>query len=334
MLANVLGKTVDSLLSESSEHSETLIAIDGGGTKTEFCLVDKSGVVKSRIVLGGTNPNAYGLDTTLSTLYAGIERLRLTSPKIDAIYAGIAGCGLKANQEQVLKELARRYPDIKCKVDSDIPSIIYSTDKHEDCIAVIMGTGSVVCAAKGGILHRIGGYGYLFDGGYCGFTLGREAIVAALKDEDGTGEQTLITTMVQKQLGGKTKEMLTALYSESKDFIAGFAKIVFEAYDKDDSVAMQIVNNAISYTLEEICAAKARFNTSSNVILAGGLTSRRDIFEENAKKCHLSFTYPTLPPIYGAAVCASRFVGEVPNGFYERFKESYENLIEKDGKRQ
>ena len=111
MLANVLGKNVDSLLSESSDDTETFIAIDGGGTKTEFCLVDKSGVVKSRLVLGATNPNAYGIDTTLSTLFAGIDRLKLTSTKIDAVYAGIAGCGLRVNQEQVQKQYPARLPE-------------------------------------------------------------------------------------------------------------------------------------------------------------------------------------------------------------------------------
>lgn len=325
-LARELGVSVDALLSSVSTDTLPLIAIDGGGTKTEFCLVERGGTVKERVVLGGTNPNAYGIDAAISTLFAGIDRLKLSAPKISAIYAGIAGCGLEANRERVLKELSSRYADTRCKVDSDIPNIIYSTDKYDDCIAVIMGTGSVVCASKDNGFYRIGGYGYLFDNGYCGYTLGREAVIAALRDEDKTAEATLLTGMLQKQLGGKVKDKLTSLYVGTNSLIAGFSKAVFEAYDMGDKVAVKIVSDAINLTLTEISAARQRYGTSNNIVVAGGLASRRDILEENIPDCEFNFIYPALPPVYGAAVCAALLDGKLCSDFQESFKKSYEEL--------
>lgn len=326
LLSGVLGKTLDALLLDEDSSGAPFIAIDGGGTKTEFCLVERGGTVKERVVLGGTNPNAYGIDAAISTLFAGIDRLKLSAPKISAIYAGIAGCGLEANRERVLKELSSRYADTRCKVDSDIPNIIYSTDKYDDCIAVIMGTGSVVCASKDNAFYRIGGYGYLFDNGYCGYTLGREAVIAALRDEDKTAEATLLTGMLQKQFGGKAKDKLTSLYVGTNSLIAGFSKAVFEAYDMGDKVAAKIVSDAINLTLTEIRAARQRYGTSNNIVVAGGLASRRDILKENIPDCEFNFIYPALPPVYGAAVCAALLDGKLCSDFQESFKKSYEEL--------
>ena len=330
-LARELGVSVDALLSSVGTDTLPLIAIDGGGTKTEFCLFEKDGRVIERVVLGGTNPNAYGIETALSTLFAGIDRLRLVSSHIGAIYAGIAGCGLKENKQHILKELSKRYSDTVCMVDGDVPSIIYSTERYNDCIAVIMGTGSVVCASKDGGVERFGGYGYLFDEGYSGYTLGRGALIAALCDEDGVGEKTAMTAMIREILGGTVHEKLNTLYTSDKDRIATFSRVVFDAYDKNDSVARKIIRDALNITLSQIRAAQNKHNTSGHLVLAGGLTARRDILEENIGKCEFELFYPTLPPIYGAAVCASRALGELEEGFYTKFKESYVN-IKKEGK--
>ena len=324
LLANALGVSIDALLGRAEQDSERLlISIDGGGTKTEFCLFKECGEVIASRVLEGSNPNTYGIERACDTLRRGVDELLSLAPGVCAVYAGIAGCGLEANKRSIYAFLRRRYHGIEITVDGDIPSIIYSTKMHNDCIAVIMGTGSVVCASKDGKLERIGGYGYLFDDGYSGYTLGRDAVKAALCDEDGIGERTLITDMLREEFSGSTHEMLNTLYSSDKDRIAGFSGIVFSAYDKNDTVARKIISDAIGVTLSQIRAAQSKHKTSGHLVLAGGLTARRDILEENIGKCEFDLFYPTLPPIYGAAVCAVSMLGDVTDGFSDRFKDSY-----------
>ena len=65
-LCEALGVSADRLLGgEPSAHGRVMIGIDGGGTKTEFCLFDENGCVLAREKLGGTNPN------TLALIYCG-----------------------------------------------------------------------------------------------------------------------------------------------------------------------------------------------------------------------------------------------------------------------
>lgn len=60
-------------------------------------------------------------------------------------------------------------------------------------MVVIMGTGSVVFVQKDGVLHRIGGLGYLFDEGGNGYSLGRDVLRAVMAAEDGSGNPTALS---------------------------------------------------------------------------------------------------------------------------------------------
>ena len=53
-----------------------LIAVDGGGTKTEFILTDTKGNVLSRSVYAGTNLNSVSYEDALLTLTRGTKDAR------------------------------------------------------------------------------------------------------------------------------------------------------------------------------------------------------------------------------------------------------------------
>ena len=81
LLAEALCVTPYTLLGVATrESSGAMIAIDGGGTKTEFCLFNTSGEVLDRLVLGATNPNIVGLGVALSVLKTGIDALLVREP--------------------------------------------------------------------------------------------------------------------------------------------------------------------------------------------------------------------------------------------------------------
>ncbi len=104
LLAEVLRTNVDRLLgNEKQRHEKLMIGIDGGGTKTEFCLFDERGHVLAHERLGCTNPNVCGIDGALSTLKKGIDALMAQEGSICAIFAGIAGCGVESNHRAVEK---------------------------------------------------------------------------------------------------------------------------------------------------------------------------------------------------------------------------------------
>ena len=166
-LAQFFSISLEELLGVSSapKRCKAMIAIYGGGTKTEFILFDDKGRVIKRKISGGSNMNSLGSQTAFSVIKSGIEDLLLESCDVSAIYAGISGCGLEDNRKKLLMFLKKNFSDIKIDVRSDLTNVMCSSMDCSKMISVICGTGSIVCAKTLTAVHNIGGWGYALDSG-------------------------------------------------------------------------------------------------------------------------------------------------------------------------
>ena len=137
-----------------------------------------------------------------------------------------------------------------------------------------MGTGSVAFAVRDGVAHRIGGLGYLFDNGGNGYSLGRDAIRAAICAEDGSGEETLLCEMVKKKINAETAlGALTDFYSLGKRGIAEYAPLVFRAAKRGDRVAEEILCRNMKELATLIKTGRKLFDDEKiKVVFVGGLT--------------------------------------------------------------
>ena len=63
-----------------------------------------------------------------------------------------------------------------------------------------MGTGFIAYALNGKDRKRIAGWGQFFDEGGSGYTIGRDAITAALCAIDGSGMPTMLTSLFEQRL--------------------------------------------------------------------------------------------------------------------------------------
>ena len=326
-LAEVLGVGTDHLLYSAQEPlRHVMIGVDGGGTKTEFCAFDAAGHVLGRIRLGGTNPNVYGLETTIAVLKEGIDALTGQKNGPCAVFAGIAGCGVNSNRHAVLSALKKAYPGVRIEVRNDAYNVVYSTPYHEKCIMAIMGTGSVVFAKTEKEFIRLGGWGYLFDNGFSGYAIGREAIMAALGAEDGVGEPTLLLDMLKEELNGGIFQNVPVLYAKPKEEIAAYAKLVFRAYEKGDAVAGEILRARAEALRHQIKRASEMYDVGTRVILAGGLTRDREIVMSLLDTARFQYVIPTLPPIFGACSYCARMLGEPSEEFAANFEKEYTSL--------
>ena len=326
-LADVLGVGTDHLLySEQQPPRHLMLGIDGGGTKTEFCLFDREGHVQGRVRLGGSNPNVYGLENAISTLKEGIDALTGQKNGLYAIFAGVAGCGVESNKRAVLAALKKSYPGVHIEVQNDAYNVIYSTPYHEKCLMAIMGTGSVVFAKTEKGLIRLGGWGYLFDNGFSGYAIGRDAIMAALAAEDRIGEPTLLLEMLKEDLHNGVFESIPVLYQKPKEEIAAYARLVFRAFLQGDAVAGEILRTRAAELRRLIERAAAMYDVGTRVILAGGLTRDREIVLGLLDTEHFSYVVPTLPPIYGACHYCARMMGEPPADFAANFEQDYQEI--------
>ena len=326
LLSELLGVSIDRLLGQGeSSHERVMIAIDGGGTKTEFVLFNENGEILARQLREGSNPNSCGMDASLAALESGIDSLISRVPNVAAIYGGVAGCAATENRNAFMQFLKKNYPSMRIDIRSDILNVIYSSDCFERCIAVIVGTGSVVYAKNGDSLTRFGGWGYRFDRSCSGYDFGRDAIAAALAEEDGVGPKTLITPMIEEAIDGRAKEKFDVLYSMKNERIASFADTVFRAYEMGDAVARSILSRNVAQLVHLIKCAAASTDCGNKVVISGGLTARRDILLEflHEEGAFFDFVFPSLPPIYGACAYCNRMFGEPHADFTANFEKNY-----------
>ncbi len=327
-VAEALGVRIDRLLGgEQDTNGRVMIGIDGGGTKTELCLFDERGHVLAREKVGGSNPNIYGIEGTVATLKKGIDAITVRENGISAIFAGIAGCGVESNRRAVLSALKKAYPGVRIEVQNDAYNVIYSTEHFERCLMVIMGTGSVVFTKTPTDFHRLGGWGYLFDNGFSGYAIARDAVMAALAAEDGVGAPTVLFDMMKERLGGGIFENIPTLYRMPKEELADFAKLVFDAYRVGDAVAGEILRERAAQLRHLLARGAALFDVGDRVILAGGLTRDREIVLPLLDNEHFIYEIPTLPPVFGACHYCARMICEPPQEFAKNFEKSYFEII-------
>lgn len=326
-LADLFNLSLDELLFENNT-CYYFLGIDGGGTKTSFKLTDKNGMLLNKVSKGTSNPNDIGIEQTLAVLKDGINEVCKGIPynKV-TLFAGLAGFGTPGDNTDVLSRLLDKFGFYAYCSGNDIENIAALSD-YKKCILVIMGTGFNVYAINGAKKKGFAGWGQLFDDGGCGYTLGRDAITAALSAEDGSGNPTLLTELFIKRLGQTAGAHLTKFYQGGKRYIAEFAELVFQAVAAQDSVAMEILEKNATFTAGKINAALRELNAdaaaeSIPVVFAGGISKQHNtlfplIQKHITTKCDLM--HLEHEPVDGAVLKAK-------NLFEERSKKQEANDV-------
>ncbi len=303
-----------------------MLAIDGGGTKTEFILFTSDGRVVNRIKREGCNPNVCGIDKTIEILISGINCLCSDYPDIKAIYAGCAGFASGDYKDVALRELNKSFPQIPIKCDTDIMNVISAATDEDKCIVAICGTGMVVYAKLNDTLYRMGGWGYLLDKGGSGYTIGRDALRAALAEREGSGPKTRITEIIEQKLGSTVWEHIGKLYMGGNSYIASFAPIVTEAYNDGDKVAAEILKSNAAHLAEAIAAVSEKYDCGKNVVIAGSVITNDLVFRSLTKEklpADLNLIVSELPAVYGACVECCK-IGTPPSAEFRKcFIDSY-----------
>lgn len=275
-LASVLKIDVNSLLTEQN-LPHFYLGIDGGGTKTEFALADSNGNIIRKLFLGTSNPSDIGIKASFEILKSGILEICKDYAKSSiSVYAGLAGGSTSGVAEQI-RQFLNTFGFASVNHGSDAKNAIAAGLGNQNGIAVIMGTGSVVFAQNENVQYRIGGYGYIFGDAGSGFALGSNAILAALQFEDGSGEPTCIYEIVKKRCNRETVlEKLGDFYEGGKRVVAQYAACIFEAFEKNDPIAQDILKNNLEAVAQSIRGASKRLPCSTHpipVVLCGGLCS-------------------------------------------------------------
>ncbi len=298
-----------------------VIGVDGGGTKTEAILVDRSGTIIAKIRGGSTNYQALGGDRLKKELLSMFQRLleksNVASNKLSCVFLGLAGAGRKSDQSAIKALFDDTDFRDKISVDSDAIIALAGAFANGPGIILIAGTGSI-CFGKNaeGKIVRSGGWGYLLEDEGSGYYIGRKAILAALKDFDGREEQTTLRRALEAKFHLNTiDEIIPMIYQNKIDrvAIAELALLVFEQARNNDAVATLIIKQT-GRELGKLAKAVAKKLTFANekirVGIIGSVFKQKDLLiNEISKELYeiswdIQIMNPEYDPTLGAAFLA------------------------------
>ena len=322
-IAAYFGVLVDDLLRPQSD--DLFLGIDGGGTKTEFVIISSDGCVRKRFVRSGCNPNDIGFSKMAALITEGIGEVLVEFQSVRHIFCGIAGISTGNYAKQLYKDLKSRYPQINIDIKNDSFNLFALGDGSD--MAVISGTGSVVFVKDGDTYKRLGGWGYLLDDAGSAYDIGRAALQVALREEDMKEPPSLMSRLLLKKLNTSTVwEHINTVYNEGKPYIAGLASVVFDAYQKGEEKASDIIDKNAKALAELLNSGIKLYGASPVAIASGGLFEHygKIMIPHIEKYSTVKLIVKDLPPIYGACRNACAMVNDkLSDEFYENFKRTY-----------
>jgi N-acetylglucosamine kinase-like BadF-type ATPase len=273
------------------------LGIDGGGSRTQACLGDDRGRIIAKAEAGPSNPVKVGIEASRKELLrvarqvlrkgatravrdepataGGGRGRRRQGPLLVAVCAGVAGVDRPAVSRPLLAWLRKAIPARHYLVTTDAAVALHAALGTAAGMIVVSGTGSIAYARnRRGETLRAGGWGATFDDLGSGYDLGRKAIMAALREFDGRGEHTMLTSRICRalKLSDITQIVLKKLDSQQ---VAALFPLVSESARQGDRVARRLCAQA-AHDLAQLARALGRRLGRHGVVpvvCAGGVFS-------------------------------------------------------------
>ena len=301
----------------------SVVGVDGGGTKTEAVVMDAHQRVIGEGLAGPSNPLRVGIAGAAASIREAIDNAcasaKLRRGDLVAAQIGLAGARRQELRERMRETLTPL--DIgEIEVVTDASIALYGATGGAPGLVVIAGTGSICC----GINARrkrfcAGGWGPIAGDEGGGAWLARRALRAVAHAFDGRGPQTALTDLACAYFHVTSPDDLTtAIYAPTitNERLAGFGRDVVNAAKEEDSVALQIVADGGTELGYAACAVirhlqmeRDRFQIAyvGGVFKAAGDLMLDTLREEVRKVAPRAFFDP---PHFAPAVAAARMARE------------------------
>jgi len=258
------------------------LGIEGGGTKTTWCLVGADGVVGAEGALGSGNV-AVMTDEELRSLFRAIAQALPNPPT--AIGAGLAGVVNSEAIARVKALLGEAFPLVRTiVVDHDARSGFLAAYPSGTGVLVIAGTGSFVLGCSEGRWARAIGWGHVAGDAGSAYHLAECGLRAVFTHYDETGLVSALGGALLVATCLNSLEDLSGWVTQttvSKKTIAGLARTVVEAGEAGCPLALACVVESAEALVRSVASVTRRLEMERPAVaLSGGLLTNSKLYRE------------------------------------------------------
>lgn len=314
--------------------SRFVVAVDGGGSKTDAVLLELDGRVVARSRGRGSSPQIDGLESSVRTVDAVIgEVLAGRSPdEVVQVSLYMSGLDLPAEIAAYRAAIAGLPWALDgIVVENDLHALLRAGADEPDAVAVVCGTGmNAIGVRRDGAQVRFPALGGISGDWGGGSSLGGEVLWNAARAADGRGPWTALHPMLLEAFGAETlDDIIEDLHfgRRSETTLASLAPLVFAAAGSGDAVAIGLVDRQADEVLAYTRACLTRLElleATLPVVIGGGVARSRDpLLVDRIEKGlariapHARLRVVDAGPVLGAALLALAAAG-ASDGAIER----------------
>lgn len=301
-----------------------VVALDGGGTKTDAVALTLDGDLAGRARGPGVAPQS-----DLPGTVALVDRLaREVAGSAPVVGAGLYLSGLDLPVEVAgFREAVadRPWAAAGLEADNDLFALLRAGTDSPDAVGVVCGTGMNALGRRAdGAVVRFLAIGATSGDWGGGGGLGAEALWHAARDVDGRGPHTALTAAVADHFGVPVPVLIEDLHlgRRAHSELAGLAPAVFGCADAGDEVARALVERQADEVVAFARACLVRLDLTGAavpVVLGGSILQARHPALDARVRAGIAAVAPSArpvvlaqPPITGAALLTLEHAGASP----------------------
>ena len=294
--------------------AQLFLGIDGGKSSTTALIGDENGRVIGSGRGGPCNHVAESegrakfIAAIEGSVSAACDRAGLNFATVRFRSACLGFSGGPADKKSILLEILRCD---QLAVTHDALIALVGGTGGEPGLIVIAGTGSISFGRnRAGTTARAGGWGYVFGDEGSAFDIARQALRAALRNEEGWGPPTALREMLLAETGSADmNEALHRFYTPDfpRPRVAMIAKAVDRIAESGDGVAARVLESAAHQLAELASAVRLQLfepGEDARVAYIGGVFHSTRVRERFRTLVELDPANRVMRPAHGPAAGA------------------------------
>jgi len=324
--------------------SRTVLAVDGGNSKTDLALLRDDGALLALVRGGLSSPHHLGLDGCVDLLGSlradAAARAGIDGTPADVGALLLAGIDFPVEERRLYDAVSPLGWARRLTVGNDTFAVLRAGTERGWGVAVVCGAG-INCVGVGpdGAQVRFPALGPITGDWGGGFDVGLAALSAAARSEDGRGPRTRLESAVPAHFGLETpRELGEAIHLDSIPMrrLTELPPLVYSLAPEDE-MAAEIVERLAGEIVALVRTTVRRLGLEGDgveVLLGGGLLRGADERLYAAIRAGLpgmELRAAASPPIVGAALLGLDELGAGPDAHDRARRELGEAVERIDG---